>query len=85
MRFDGNYYPTRSKKAGDQREQFVITVKRADQGIAGARKAGQWEATRYCIKTVGDSTLTWQPGYDPETGAVIEGGSLILRGSCVKW
>ncbi|MEB8385984.1 hypothetical protein OO012_01975 [Rhodobacteraceae bacterium KMM 6894] len=86
MKFDGKYYPTRSKKAGDEREQFVVTVKRVDQGIEGARKAGKWEATRFCIETVGDSTLNWQPGYDPDAGAaVIEGGSLILRGSCAKW
>lgn len=84
--FDGKYYPTRAKKAGETRQSFVVTVRRADQGIEGARKAGRWEATRYCIKLVGDSTVDWQPGYDPEGGAaVVEGGNLILRGACVKW
>lgn len=84
--FDGKYYPTRVKKDGVDRENFVVSVKRVDQGIAGARQAGLWEATRYCVKSVGDSTLDWQPGYDPEgDAAVIEGGSLILRGACVKW
>lgn len=84
--FDGKYYPTRAKKDGERREDFVITVKRADQGISGAREAGRWEATRYCVETYGDSTITWQPGSDPDgEAAITEGGSLIMRGSCVEW
>ena len=84
--FDGKYYPTRSKKDGDERSNFVVTVRRAEQGIAGARQAGLWEATRFCVETVGDSTITWQPGSDPEAGGgFTDGGSMTLRGSCVKW
>lgn len=86
MRFDGNYYPTKLSKLGDQREGFIVAVRNPGQGIEGAREAGRFEATRHCITTFGDSTITWQAGYDPDAGAaVIDNGKLILRGSCVQW
>ncbi|RKF15007.1 hypothetical protein D6850_09105 [Roseovarius spongiae] len=86
VRFDGNYYPAKAKKAGDARENFVVSVRRVGQGIEGARAAAAYEGTRYCIKNFGDSTITWQPGADPADGALrVEGDALTVRGSCVKW
>ncbi|SEK99329.1 hypothetical protein [Roseovarius nanhaiticus] len=86
MRFNGNYYPADLKKVGDRREDFVITVRDPGQGIEGAREAGRFEATRYCVETFGDSTVNWQTGYDPDANAaVMDNGRLILRGSCVIW
>ncbi len=86
VRFDGNYYPADLDKVGDRREDFVVTVRDPGQGIEGAREAGRFEATRYCVETFGDSTITWQPGYDPDANAaVIDNGRLVLRGTCVIW
>lgn len=83
--FDGKYYPTKARK-GETREQFTVTVRRAAQGIDGAREAGRFEATRYCIETVGDSTIHWTRGPDGAGGPLVtEGGNLVLSGSCVKW
>lgn len=85
MLFDGNYYPVKIKK-GQTREAFSVTVRRIDQGINGARKAGKTEATRYCIETVGDSTITWQRGPDGQGGNLVtDRGNLVLTGHCVKW
>lgn len=84
--FEGNYYPVRSKKDGDRRENFVVTVRRVAQGIEGARAAGAYEATSYCVETFGDSTITWKPGSDPnETNVAVEGDTMTMRGSCVSW
>ncbi|MFX0545660.1 hypothetical protein ACEWPL_008960 [Roseovarius sp. S1116L3] len=85
-RFNGNYYPADLNQVGDRREDFVIAVRDPGQGIEGAREAGRYEATRYCVETFGDSTINWRAGYDPDAGAaVIDNGKLILRGSCVIW
>lgn len=85
MLFEGKYYPAKAKK-GATREEFVVSVRRIDQGLKGAREAGRYEATRYCVETVGDSTIQWVQGPDAEDGRLItEAGNLVLRGNCVKW
>ncbi|PVA11870.1 hypothetical protein DC366_02740 [Pelagivirga sediminicola] len=86
VRFDGNYYPAKLSQSGERREDFVVTVSDAAQGINGAREAGRFEGTTYCVETYGDSSINWQPGYGPEDGRALTGnGSLLLRGSCVIW
>ncbi|HEY9039850.1 MAG TPA: hypothetical protein VIN05_13010 [Roseovarius sp.] len=86
VRFDGNYYPAKLSKSGERREEFVVTVSDVAQGIEGAREAGRFAGTSYCIEIVGDSDITWQRGYGPDDGrAITENGNLILRGSCAKW
>ena len=84
--FDGKYYPAKVKKDKTTRENFVVTVQRAAQGIDGAREAGRYEGTNYCIKNFGDSTIEWAEGQGPEDATPATGaGNLVLRGSCVKW
>lgn len=86
VRFDGNYYPADLTKSGERREEFSVAVRDPGQGIDGAREAGRYEATRYCVETFGDSDIAWQPGYGPADGrAIAANGALILRGSCVVW
>lgn len=86
VRFDGNYYPAKLSKSNDRREQFSVAVRDFAQGINGAREAGRFAGTTYCVETFGDSDISWQPGYGPEDASVVsENGVLIFRGSCVKW
>ena len=86
VRFDGNYYPAKVKKSKDARENFTVTVRRAKQGLAGAREAGRYEGTDYCIKNVGDSTIAWSVGPDSDEALITEGGdTVVLRGTCNKW
>lgn len=85
MLFEGQFYPAKAKK-GATREEVIVTVRRIDQGLKGAREAGRYEATRYCVETVGDSTIDWVQGPDAADGVLVtEGGNLVLRGTCVKW
>ena len=84
--FGGKYYPAKSKKDGDDRHDFVVTVRRVKQGIVGARAAAEHEGIRYCVETYGDSDITWKPGSDPtETAVTVEGDTLTVRGRCVEW
>lgn len=86
VRFDGNYYPAKLSKVGGNREDFAVSVKGVAQGIDGAREAGRFEGTSYCIRTFGASDIDWQTGYDPDkNAAVLDNGNLILRGRCVIW
>lgn len=83
--FDGKYYPAKAKKDGAL-ERFVVTVRRADQGLEGAREAGRYEGTDYCIKKFGTSTIAWAPGPDADRAAILtDGGNVVLRGTCNKW
>lgn len=85
MRFNGNYYPAKAKKAGE-RHNFVVTVRRVNQGLDGAREAGRHAGTRYCVELVGDSTIAWNPGPDaPQAQIISKNGKLVLRGVCNAW
>ena len=85
VRFAGNYYPAKAKKAGE-RHVFTVTVRRVNQGLPGAREAGRYAGTTYCIKHFGDSTIAWNPGPDdPAARIIAQNGNLVLRGVCNKW
>ncbi len=84
--FSGNYYPTKAKKAKGDREAFTVTVRRASQGIEGAREAGRHGAIRYCVETFGYSGIDWSVGPD-DNAAITAGskGSLVMKGRCRIW
>lgn len=85
--FDGNYYPAKAKRVSrDDREAFVATVRRTDQGLAGAREAGRHAGVEYCIENYGTSGIDWAAGPDaPKEALTVRNGSLVLRGRCVTW
>ncbi|SLN49936.1 hypothetical protein ROA7450_02464 [Roseovarius albus] len=84
--FNGIYYPSKAKHASDDRQSFVVTVKRATKGIEGAREAGRVEGTKYCLKNFGTSEINWVQGPDAENGTLnLSGSDLKLTGSCVTW
>lgn len=87
LRFDGNYYPTRSKAADKaDRQSFVTSVRRASQGLDGARESGRVGGVRYCIENYGTSDIVWTQGPDAEEAKlVLSNGNLVLRGRCVTW
>lgn len=85
--FDGKHYPTRGKAVSkDDRKAFVVTVRKAAQGLDGAREAGRHGGSRYCIETFGTSEIEWAVGPDsPAEALVLNNGSLQLTGRCVTW
>lgn len=85
--FDGNYYPTREKKADkNDLKAFTVSVRRASQGIDGAREAGRHGGSKYCIKNFGTSEIDWERGPDdPAETLQLTNGNLLLSGRCVTW
>ena len=81
--FDGQYFRAKVSKVDKQRDQFTVTVGPVSASLDGAREAGRYEATKYCIEQYGTSDKTWVVGPDSPSEALrIEGDKLVLRGAC---
>lgn len=81
--FDGINFRSTSSAIEKQRDFFEITVAPASSSITGAREAGRYEATRYCIENFGSSDMNWLQGPDAADGTLtIDNDRLILRGTC---
>ena len=81
--FGGMYFPSKAKKAEDDRSVFNVVVNRAGQSLDNARLAGEYEATRYCIKNYGSSRVAWISGPEqPDAVLLSAKDSLIMQGEC---
>ena len=81
--FDGAYFRTKAKAAGDDRAVFNVDVKNASQSLNAARQAGEYEATRYCIKNFGSSRIDWIAGPNQPDAVLLTGkDSLLMQGEC---
>ena len=81
--FDGQFFRAKLSKVDKQRDQFSIEVSPVSASLDGARDAGRYEATRYCIKNYGTSVVIWAMGLDAEDGTLrVENDKLQLRGAC---
>lgn len=81
--FDGIYFKAKARAVDKKvtRSVFTVEVKRATQSVEGAREAGRYEATRYCIENYGTSDIIWAVG--PDSAALtLAGDALILKGTC---
>ncbi|WP_397543920.1 hypothetical protein [Roseovarius salis] len=85
--FDGNYYPTKARAADrSDRQSFTLSVRRADQGLAGARAAGRHGGKKYCLTHYGTSEIEWTVGPDAPAEALGAGsGRLSMSGRCILW
>jgi hypothetical protein len=80
--FDGHKFVAKLS-VGDTRDTFVVMVQNAGVSLAGAREAGRYEATKYCLKNFGTSDVAWEHGPNAPDGAlVIVETSLQLNGRC---
>ena len=83
--FDGIEFKT---KAGaiekDDRSRFQVEVRKAMQSIEGAKEAGRYAGTRYCIEQYGTSKIDWVVGGpDDENGRLsVVDGDLVMQGVC---
>lgn len=81
--FDGHLFRASAKKVDKQRFDFEVTVRPVSASLEGARNAGRYEATRYCIGNFGSSEVAWTDGPDAEDGRLrVSNDSLLLRGRC---
>lgn len=81
--FDGQYFRTKTSKANDDRAEFVAEIRDVAASIDGAREAGRYEGTKYCITNFGTSRIDWIIGPDtaPETLTITD-NTLTFQGRC---
>ncbi|AVO37207.1 hypothetical protein [Pukyongiella litopenaei] len=83
--FDGVYF--RSKTAAVDKKvtlaDFTTTVKGVSASFDGAREAGRYEGTRYCISNYGTSKIDWSvgPDTDPQRLTIVD-DTLTFSGRC---
>ncbi|KEJ89425.1 hypothetical protein [Sulfitobacter donghicola] len=81
--FDGQFYNSKLRKVDRQLDQFVVTVRPVSKSLEGAREAGRYEATVYCVNAFGSSDIIWIAGPDAADDQLnIEKDTLTLRGNC---
>ena len=81
--FENLYFPARLSTTSDDKQSFTVSVDRIDQGLASAREAGRYEATKYCVATYGKSDVAWVAGPDaPDSELRIVEGRLQFEGRC---
>lgn len=82
--FDGVVFKSKVEKVTkEDRSHFKVEVRKATQTLDGAKEAGRYAATRYCIEQYGSSKVEWISGPDQENAAltVVE-DDLWLEGIC---
>lgn len=85
VQFDGMTFRAKLSK-GDDRAEFSIAVHEPSKSLSGAREAGRYEATKYCIKNYGTSDVIWTHGPDDaENSLIVVDGSLQFSGRCKGW
>ncbi len=79
--FDGYYFSSKLSRSKLDDRSFDLTVKRANRSLSGAREAGRYEATKFCIKNFGTSDIKWVLGPDDHSIG-LTGKVLNLTGQC---
>ena len=79
--FDGYYFSSKLSRSKLDDRSFDLTVSRANRSLSGAREAGRYEATKFCIKNYGTSDIKWVLGPDDQTIG-LTGKVLKLSGQC---
>ena len=83
--YDGQFYNTRSRTAGEDKHDFTVTVRPVSKGLNGARQAGLHEAVKYCIRLYGTSDIAWTVGPDTTDESLsVSDDTLTFAGRCVE-
>jgi hypothetical protein len=83
IRFDGQVYRGNVSKSKEDRSQFSIAVTPVSASLTGAREAGRYEGTKYCIANYGTSKIDWTVGPDTDADAyVVVKDTLTFQGRC---
>lgn len=83
--FDGKAFRAKAKAVDKKRApaDFTVTVKGVSASLDGAREAGRYEGTRFCIQNFGSSRIAWKIGPDTEPQNLrIDNDSLTFAGAC---
>ena len=79
--FDGYRFSTKLNQNRFDDRSFTLVVRHANRSLSGAREAGRYEATKFCIKNFGTSDVAWV--LSPDDGNIgLTGKALKLSGRC---
>ncbi len=85
--FDGKYFRA-SARSVDKKvspTDFTVTVSGVSASLDGAREAGRYEATRFCVQNFGSSRIDWKLGPDSDPQNLrIENDKLTFAGKCQR-
>ena len=79
--FDGYKFSTKLNRDKVDDRSFSLVVRRANRSLSGAREAGRYEATKFCIKNFGTSDIVWVLSPD-DNNVGLTGKVLELSGRC---
>lgn len=82
--FDGQAFRGKAAfESRDNRRQFIATVGPVSASIEGAREAGRYEGTKYCIREYGTSQIAWitSPDAEPQAWSV-DRDTVTFSGRC---
>jgi hypothetical protein len=81
--FEGHYFSARLSRDKDNHRAFAVQVSPVSLSLSGAREAGRYEATKYCIENYGSSAVAWTVGPDsPDASIPVQDDSASFSGAC---
>ncbi len=85
--FDGQAFRAKAKPVDKKKSpsEFTVTVNGISASLDGAREAGRYEGTRFCVQNFGSSRIAWTVGPDTEPQNLrIDNDSLTFAGACQR-
>ena len=83
--FNGVYFKSKTKAVDKKKtlSEFYTRINGVSYSFDGAREAGRYEGTKYCINNYGTSNIDWKVGPDTDPShLVITDDSLTFLGRC---
>ncbi len=87
VRFDGHAFRAKVKPVNKKVSpaDFTVVVNGVSASLDGAREAGRFEGTKFCIKNFGSSKIAWKVGPDTEPQNLrISDDKLTFAGTCQR-
>ncbi|WP_233421960.1 hypothetical protein [Ruegeria profundi] len=85
--FDGHYFRAKAKPVDKKvtPTEFTVVVNDVSASLDGAREAGRFEGTKFCIYNFGTSQILWKvgPDTDPQALSIVD-DKLTFTGACQR-
>jgi len=87
VRFDGQIFRAKVKPVDKKASptEFTVVVNGVSASLDGAREAGRFEGTKFCVQNFGSSRINWKVGPDTEPQNLrISDDKLTFAGACIR-
>ena len=87
VQFDGQSFRAKAKPVDKKVSpaDFTVVVNGVSASLDGAREAGRFEGTKFCIKNFGSSRIVWKVGPDTDPQNLrISDDKLTFSGTCQR-